>query len=163
VLKMLGVNDTCDFRRAHAQARSSSNSVTFSEGATYFLGNSAAHSVALYSAAKVYELLGQRAFPEALEEFSHPELFSITKADAVNIYSCFDPFGKGRKLEKALAGHGYASSLIEDKGANDTERLFHAIFAAQFSILHKAEATNLSEPNFLLDKARLEISDSMIY
>jgi len=163
VLKMIGMNVTCDFRRAQKQARDSHDAVIISKRATYFLGNAAAHSAALYSAAKVYELLGQRALFETLEEFSHLELFSLGKLDAVNIYGCFDPLGKGGKLQKALDRQGYASSLIEAKGANDTERLFHAIFVAQFSVLEKANDINLSEPNFIRDKARLEISDSMIY
>lgn len=163
VLKMLGVDDRCDFQRAQTAARRSSSEVLFREGVTYFLGNAAAHSVALYSAAKVYELLGQRAFSETLEEYSHLQPFSSRKSDAVNIYSCFDTLGKGRKLQKALAGHGYTSSLIETKGTNAMERFFHAVFVAQLSVLQKAEASGLSEPNFLRDKGRLEISDDMIY
>ena len=165
VLKMLGVNDACDFQRAQKQARRSANEVAFSKGKgiTYFLGNGAAHSIALYSAAKVYELLGKRAFSETLEEFSHLELFSLRMSDTVNIYSCFDALGKGEKLQKALTARGYTSSLIETMGDNDTERLFHAVFVAQFSVLRKAKAAGLSRPNFLLDKARLKISDTMIY
>lgn len=163
VMKMSGNVGLCDFRRAFARAEKDSGKVAFGKGTTYFLGNSAAHAISLYSAAKVYELLGEKAHSEALEEFSHLELFTLRRLDAVNIYSCFDLIGKGKKLQEALTGRGYKASLIEASGSNDLERLFHAVFVAQVSVLRKAEAAGLGEPRFLRDKGRLGISDAMIY
>lgn len=163
VMKMLGKDGLCDFRRLLARAERDSGLVGFGEGTTYFLGNSAAHAISFYSAAKVYEMLGTKAHSEVLEEFCHLELFALRRPDAVNIYSCFDLMGRGKKLRESLVGRGYRASLIEARGSNDLERLFHAVFVAQVSILQRAEAAGLSEPRFLRDKGRLCISDTMIY
>jgi glutamine---fructose-6-phosphate transaminase (isomerizing) len=163
VLKMTSAAGPCDFRAAFAEAGRDSHRVASGRGTTYFLGNSVAHAVSVYSAAKVYELLGRRAQAQALEEFSHLQLFSLRRDDAVNVYSCFDPLGKGEKLRKELEGQGYTASRIPARGRSEVEQIFHAVFVAQLSALRRAKALGLTEPTFLHDKARLGISDSMIY
>ncbi len=153
---------SCDFVRAFKEAEGASKSVRFGKGTTYFLGNAAAHAAALYSAAKVYEFLGEKAHAELLEEFSHLELFSLTGSDSVNIFSYFDPDGIAKNLKREL-GAEYHLSIIPDGGHSDFESLFHSIFAVQLAVIRQAKVLGLEEPRFLGAAERLEASDSMIY
>jgi fructoselysine-6-P-deglycase FrlB-like protein len=163
VLKASKKNVSCDFQRAFQMAQSDCRQVSFGRGTTYFLGNSAAYAVCMYAAAKVYELFGAKAHAELLEEFSHMELFSLLKPDAVNVFSFFDTSGIGSKLRSALARHGFESNVIPSRGSTVAERVFHSVFVTQFAVLREAERRRLSEPRFLKTKDKLDISDAMIY
>ena len=132
-------------------------------GTTYFLGNSLAYTAALYAAAKTYEFLGAKAHAELLEEFSHLELFSLRRSDAVNIFSSFDPSGAAPKLRKALTGAGFDARTVPTAGESDAEKLFHSIFVIQMTILRLARKAGLSRPSFLGAGRRLRVSDEMIY
>jgi len=163
ILKIAKVKASCDFERALANAQSDRRRFSFGAGTTYFLGNFLAHAVALYAAAKTYEFLGTKAHAELLEEFSHLELFSLRRSDSVNLFGSFDPSGASRKLSRALTAHGYDSRQITARGTSDPERIFHSVFATQFAVLDRAEATGLTEPKFLSAGNRLAVSDAMIY
>lgn len=163
VLKMVGAGERCDFSRSFGEARKERGRLLSSEGTTYFLGNFLAYPVALYAAAKDYELLGNRAHAELLEEFSHLELFSLGKKDAVNAFSCFDPSGAAVKLTKTLKNAGYDAYAVPSRGGSEMERLFHSVFAAQLSVLDRAVRTGLGRPTFLSAGSRLRTSDLMIY
>ena len=151
------------FQKVYDRARRDAHGVKFGRGTTYFLGNSAAHAVSVYNAAKVYELLGTKAHAEALEEFSHLELFTLRGTDHVNVRSCFDTMRKGETLRDELTRGGYSASLIKTYSGSPHEQLFHGIFVAQLSVLKRAETLGLSEPRFLNGKERLRVSDAMIY
>jgi hypothetical protein len=163
VLRIAGGSILCDFRSAFKKAEKDEGQISYGRGTTYFLGNSLAHPAAIYAAAKTYELLGAKAHGELLEEFSHLELFSLEKSDVVNVLSCFDPAGMSGKLERALVNRGFESNRLPTRGGSDAERLFHAVFAAQLSVLRKARQERLSRPRFLSARERLGVSDSMIY
>jgi len=163
VLRAAGSLGPCDFRRVLAISRRSMLTTRPGKGTTYFLGNSLAYPVALYAAAKTYELLGTKAHAELLEEFSHMELFSLTKDDAVNAFSCFDPSHKAGKLARALRARGYESNVVPSVEGTDIERLFHSVFVVQLSMFDQAKKAGLSAPRFLADGGRLGVSDEMIY
>lgn len=163
VLQIVGGPTTCDYQRALRNAKKESLRISKGKGTTYFLGNALAYPVALYAAAKVYEFLRARAHAELLEEFSHLELFSLRKSDAVNAFSCFDPLGMSGRLAKALKGIGFESHVVPSLGSSDMERLFHSVFAVQLSVLNQATKAGFSKPKFLSAGGRLRTSDSMIY
>jgi glutamine---fructose-6-phosphate transaminase (isomerizing) len=152
-----------DLRRVFKAAESDTKRVLFGRGTTYFLGNSAGYSAAVYSAAKVYEMLGSKAEAELLEEFSHMELFSLKRSDSVNIFSCFDPLDRGKRLRRALLDRGYEARVIPSRGGSEVEQLFHSVFVAQLAVLGKAKAINLAKPRFQTATGKLKISDTMIY
>ena len=52
----------------------------------FILGNSYTYPLAMYCAAKFYELLGYDVHFERIEQFSHMELFSTKKRDTVIIF-----------------------------------------------------------------------------
>ena len=55
-------------------------------GKIFFLGNLYTYPLALYGAAKIFEILGFNAFYERIEQFSHMELFSTKPGDTVIIF-----------------------------------------------------------------------------
>lgn len=162
VLRIVGRDCAGDYHGSYNKAKREP-SLSFGRGVTYFLGNSLAYPVALYAAAKTYELIGLRAQAEQLEEFSHMQLFSLTKSDTVNAFSAFDPSGIAPRLSQALQDRGYVSNKVENWGSSFTEKLFHSVFVVQLSVLKEARRRGFAEPRFLADKKRLHVSDSMIY
>ena len=163
VLKIAGEDGAADFGSAWERARRKKLGFSKGSGTTYFLGNSLAFPAALYAAAKTYEILGSRAHAELLEEFSHLQLFSSRRSDLVNAFACFDPSGLAENLGSALAQGGRRSNVIADWGRSPVERLFHAVFVVQRSVLDEAKERGLSAPKFLSHRGALEASDAMIY
>ena len=162
-IMIAGGGGPCDFSWTLREAKKDAGIPMLGEGTTYMLGNSLAYPPALYAAAKIYELLGARAHGELLEEFSHMELFSLRKRDAINLFSDFDPSGMARKLTLSLAGRGYNARLVPARGRSRLERFFHCVFLAQLWSLAEASKAGLEKPRFLMDEGKLHVSDSMIY
>jgi SIS domain len=161
-LEVSGVAADCDFGSLLEHAGESAR-FAFGKGTTYFLGNSAAHAVSVYAAAKVHEVLGEKAHAEALEEFSHLQVLALKKADAVNIFADLDPFGSGGKLAGALRSRGFSANLVPAVASSETAQLFHSVFASQIGVLARVRTLRLKGPKFLSAKRQLDISDSMIY
>ena len=157
-----GAGGPCDFAKVFGASVEDSRELTLG-GTTYFLGNSLAHPAALYAAAKVQELLGSKAHGQLLEEFSHIELFSLAKGDAVNVFGDFDPSRGGAKLARALEKGGFRARAVPSRGRNGLERFLHCVFVGQLLSLESARKAGCARPTFLADKRRLRISDSMIY
>jgi len=163
-LKLALGDFSCDFGRAYSKAKVGQKKVAISErGTTYFLGNNAAHAVALYAAAKLHEVLGAKSQAQLLEEFSHMELFSFGRSDSVIIFSVFDPAGVGDKLRNALGSQGYVASHLNPYNSNPIESLFYSIFLVQLSVLARARIRKLSQPFLAGATKKLGISDRMIY
>ena len=155
---------SCDFSRAYSAAKVAQKKVALSDhGTTYLLGNNAAHAIAVYGAAKVYEILGYRADAEQLEEFSHMELFSLKASDSVIVFSAFDPARIGARLHAALRSRGYVASLLDPHSPNTVETIFYYAFLSQLAPLAKAQARGLSEPYLAGARKKLQVSDGMIY
>jgi hypothetical protein len=163
VLKIAGEAGPCDFQAAFEKAKRDRWAISAGVGTTYYLANGLGYPVAMYAAAKDYEFFGTRAHAELLEEFSHLELFSLGRRDAVNIFSCFDPSRMAPKLARTLEGAGYRASIVPTRGNRRIERLFHAVFAVQVAALERAAMAGVSEPRFLSSGRRMKASDSMIY
>jgi hypothetical protein len=160
VMRISGAEGRCDFGSALSEAGDGGVAFAGGRGTTYFLGNSLAFPVSLYAAAKTYEILGAKAHAELLEEFSHLELFSMDRSDVVDSFSCFDPSGLALKLGRTL---GRRSLVVSGWGRSPIERLFHAIFQVQLSVLGEAKKRGVAAPMFLSRQDSLAASDGMIY
>lgn len=164
VMRLVGVDNRCDFAAALREARKDRVRLSAARGGTtYYLGNSLGYPAALYAAAKTYEILGAKAHAELLEEFGHLELFSLRGSDVVNGFACFDPSGLSGRLGGALRRGGYDCGVVRGWGRSPLEKIFHAVFAVQLSILLTAEERGIAAPKFLSAGAALEASDVMIY
>lgn len=164
VLQLGSCYSPCDFKSSMSEARRNAILIKPAEaGTSYFLGLGALYGVSLYAAAKVYEFTGRSAHAERLEEFSHMELFSLTAADSVNIFSTSSNRVTTEKLHNALSAAGFTSAVLPNRGRSGTECVFTAAFMAQLSALHAAERAGLRQPYFLRAPDKLRISDLMIY
>ena len=162
-VKLASAQVRCDFSRVFSDAKRSPAPTLSAAGTTYFLANGPAHVAALYSSLKVFEILGGRAAADLVEEFAHASLFSLRSNDAINIMAAFDPACVGKKLALALRRDGYTTRLIPDKGRNEFESVFHAIFSSQLGILREAKSRRIEYPYILRAGKKLGLSDSMIY
>ena len=154
----------CDFKAVFNKSRKSSRKFSISDSrVTYILGNNAAYGVSLYAAAKLNEFLGGRSHTEFLEEFSHMELFSLSRLDSVNVFPLFDPKRLGERLRDSLTPAGYSCVVLDSWGRNDVEQIFHSVFLAQLAVLEEAVKRGLTRPYFHLERELLRTSDRMIY
>jgi len=153
-----------NFADAFSAGKKTSKRLRLSKGGlTFFLGNQALYAVSIYAAAKLFEFFGARAIYQRLEEFSHMELFSLKRGDAINIYEGFDPLRVGSRLEKSLGEAGYTSSLAGSGGLNDLESVFSAVFATQLAVLRWVGEAKIKRPYVSGAEEKLRVSDSMIY
>lgn len=154
----------CDFKTIFSKSRAAARKFKISDlGVTYVLGNGAAYGVSLYATAKLNELLGGRSHPALLEEFSHMELFSLSRSDTVNVFPQFDSKRLASRLCKSLRRDGYSGVLLQTWGRNDVERIFHSVFLVQLGVLEAAMKRGLTRPHFLDAEKLLRTSDAMIY
>lgn len=154
----------CDFKTIFSKSRPAARKFKISDlGVTYVLGNGAAYGVSLYATAKLNELLGGRSHPELLEEFSHMELFSLSRSDTVNVFPQFDSKKLASRLCKSLHRDGYSGVSLQAWGRNDIERIFHSVFLVQQGVIEAAMKRGLIRPYFLDAEKLLKTSDAMIY
>jgi len=130
-------------------------------GNVYFLGNLHTYPVAMYGAAKLFEILGATAFYEKIEQFSHMELFSVSKGDTVIIFEEKTPHNIS--LVKELKKIGL-NVIQPDPGTNDKvlQVIFYTFFS-QLVPLFIAKKKNQKECHFVLAKKIRAVSDKMIY
>ena len=127
----------------------------------FFLGNMHTYPVAMYAAAKLYEILGLPAFYEKLEQFSHMELFSCKKGDTVVIFE-----EKNTHNSKLLANLNAAGlNVIQplSKSKNKISQFLFFTFFAQLTPLFIAKKKHQKECYFVNAKKLRKISDNMIY
>ena len=126
----------------------------------FVLGTLHTFPLAMYCAAKFYEILGYDAHYCKLEQFSHMELFSAKKGDTVIIFEEKNPHTK------------QLSSLLKKNGINvihpdiPTEKLSQMIYCTFFSqLLPLIEAKKKRKKNchFVVAKNIRNISNQMIY
>lgn len=163
VIKLAGRSVGCDFYRVLRASESESHSISFARETTYFLGNSLAHPVAVYAAAKTREILGSKAHAEMLEEFGHMELLSLAKRDSVNALASFDPKNLAERLARILREQGYDSHVVGVRGKTAVESLFGVVFALQLAVVKEAKRRGLKRASFLDIGGRLGASDALIY
>ena len=127
----------------------------------FVLGNMHTFPVAMYCAAKFYELLGYDAHFEQIEQFSHMELFSTKKGDTVIIFE-----GKNNhntQLAKNLKRAGLNVLHPTFKSKNKISQIIYYIFFSQLLPLFEAKRQKKKDCHFVLKKKLRKVSDNMIY
>ena len=134
---------------------------TKTAGRVFILGDYDTYPLAMYCAAKFYEILGTGARYCKIEQFSHMELFSAKKGDTVIV------FGGQPRLKKKLAGQlssaGIGAVLPEFQSRNMVSRILFYVFYSQLLPLEIADRTGQSDCSFILAKKLRSISNIMIY
>lgn len=126
----------------------------------FFLGNQYTYPLAMYGAAKVYELLGLDAHYERIEQFLHMGLFSTKKGDTVII------FERPNKHNKQVSSHLKKLGLRVFNPTINSDKISEAIFytfVSQLVALHDAKKKHLTECYFFTEKKIQNASSAMIY
>jgi fructoselysine-6-P-deglycase FrlB-like protein len=131
------------------------------KGKVFFLGNLHTYPIALYAAAKLYEILGSDAYYERLEQFSHMELFSAKPGDTVIIFEPKNPHIS--KLIKNLKKVGLNTIHPQCPAADEISQFLFYTFFSQLISLLIAKKNGKKECHFIIAKKLRQVSDNMIY
>ena len=127
----------------------------------FVLGNMHTYPIAMYCAAKFYELLGYDAHYERIEQFSHMELFSAKKGDTVIIFE--EKNAHNTQLLKNLKKVGLNTILPKFDSKNKISQIIFYTFFSQLLPLFEAKKHQKKDCNFVLSKNLRKVSDNMIY
>ncbi|MCE2508745.1 MAG: sugar isomerase [Nitrosopumilaceae archaeon] len=125
---------------------------------TYFVGNQHTFPVAMYAAAKTYEILGADAHYARTEQFAHMELFSAKPGDAAVF---FDDGEQVREMVDALERQGISCNVAEPRLGDPVSDIIYDIFYAQALPLNRTDGG--AEVYFMDADALRGISDAVIY
>jgi phosphopentomutase len=119
------------------------------------------YPVAMYCAAKFYELLGADAHFEHIEQFSHMELFSAKKGDTVIIFE--EKNAHNKQLAKNLKNVGLNVIQPVSNSKNKISQIIYYTFFSQLLTLFEAKKRYQKDCHFVLSKNLRKVSDKMIY
>lgn len=126
----------------------------------FVLGNLYTFPVAMYCAAKFYELLGYDVHYCRIEQFSHMELFSAKRGDTVIIFEEKNLHTKqlGEHLKKI------GINVVHPKMPSEKlSQVFFCIFFSQLISLNEAKKKGKKECHFVVAKKIRNVSNQMIY
>ena len=127
----------------------------------FILGNMFTYPIAMYCAAKFYELLGYDAHFEHIEQFSHMELFSAKKGDTVIIFE--EKNNHNSTLSQNLKKIGLNVIHPNFKSKNKISGVLYYTFFSQLFPLFEAKKRGQQDCHFVLAKKFRNVSDIMIY
>ena len=127
----------------------------------FFLGNQYTFPIAMYGAAKFYELVGYDTHFERIEQFSHMELFSAKKGDTVIIFEKKNPHNQMLAANLRKIG---INAILPNVFYNDkvSQIIYYTIFSQSLS-LFEAKKIGKKDCNFVVEKKLRKVSDDMIY
>jgi fructoselysine-6-P-deglycase FrlB-like protein len=127
----------------------------------FVLGNYFTYPLAMYCAAKFYEILGHNAYYERIEQFSHMELFSAKKGDTVIIFE--EKNQHNMQLAKNLKKIGINVIRPNYDSKNKISSVIYYTFFSQLLPLFEAKKRGQQDCHFVLAKKLRSVSDNMIY
>ncbi len=130
-------------------------------GKIFLLGNIHTFPVAMFGAAKLYEVPGLDAHYERIEQFSHMGLFSAKKGDTVIIFEEKNKYNS--KLASNLKKYGLHVVRLNPSTRNIQETVLFFIFVSEFIALFHAKKKNQKDCFFVTAKNLRKASSSMIY
>ena len=126
----------------------------------YVLGNQFTFPLAMYCAAKFYEIMGYDAHYCKIEQFSHMELFSAKKGDTVIVFEEKNPHNS--QLVKNLKKVGM--NVIHPTIPTDKiSQFLYCTFFSQFLALNEAKRKRKRDCYFVTAKKLRNVSNQMIY
>jgi len=126
----------------------------------FILGNFFTFPLAMYCAAKFYELLGYDAHYSRIEQFSHMELFSVQKGDTVIIFEEKNTHTKqlGQNLKK-IGINVIHPNIPSEK----ISQMLYCTFFSQLVTLFEAKKKRKKDCHFVTAKKIRNVSNQMIY
>jgi fructoselysine-6-P-deglycase FrlB-like protein len=126
----------------------------------FVLGNLFTFPLAMYCAAKFYEILGYDAHYSRIEQFSHMELFSAQKGDTVIIFE--EKNSHSKKLGRNLKKVGI-NVIHPNVPSAKMSQLVYCIFFSQLIALFEAKKKRKKDCHFVTAKKIRHVSNKMIY
>jgi len=133
------------------------------EGTVFIVGTGLSYCMAMYGAAKIYEVLGWKSQYQAAEQFSHMELFSLSGRDVVLLIPCSRADEKMAQLEGLLVSGGWNVAKINLIDSDEIARSIQSAMHLQVLVWRTALRLGLEECSFKRKEKHLRISDAMIY
>lgn len=140
-------------------AKSDSKKVKISKK-IYVLGNLLTFPIAMYCAAKFYEVMGYDVHYSRIEQFSHMELFSAKRGDAVIIFE--EKNTHSRQLAKNLKKIGI-NVIHPSLPSGKLPQVLYCTFFSQFLALNEAKKKRKKDCHFVTAKNIRNVSNQMIY
>ena len=127
----------------------------------FVIGNMHTYPIAMYGAAKFYEILGTDAHYERIEQFMHMGIFSAKRGDTVIIFEEKNPHNT--RIVKNLKKLGL-KVLQPNPGTKDkiSQAIFYSLFS-QLTPLFHAKKNHQKECFFVTAKKLRSASSDMIY
>lgn len=126
----------------------------------YVLGNLYTFPLAMYCAAKFYEIMGYDVHYSRLEQFSHMELFSVSKGDTVIIFEEKNTHNK--QLAKNLKKIGIGV-IHPNLPSEKYSQMIYCTFFSQLLALIEAKKKQKRDCHFVTAKKIRNVSNQMIY
>jgi fructoselysine-6-P-deglycase FrlB-like protein len=133
------------------------------QGTVFIVGTGLSYCMAMYGAAKTYEVLGWKSQYQATEQFSHMELFSLDEGDGVLLIPDSREDKKMAQLEDLLAGGGWNVAKISLIDGDEVVQSIESAMHLQVLVWRTALRLGLEECSFKRKEKHLRISDTMIY
>ena len=127
-------------------------------GRTFFVGNQHTFPVAMYAAAKTYEIHGTYANYSRTEQFAHMELFSAKRGDTVILFENSNK--QNGILSESLNSKGIRCTVTDPNISDPVESILYHVAYAQYLPLNDAERDDVY---FMKEDTLRGISDAAIY
>jgi len=141
------------------KAKTDAKKITVSKR-IFVLGNLFTFPLAMYCAAKFYELLGYDVHYCRIEQFFHMELFSVQKGDTVIIFE--EENSHNKQLVKNLKKIDI-NVIHPNVPSEKLSQIIYCTFFSQLVTLFEAKKKNKKECHFVTAKKIRNISNQMIY
>lgn len=126
----------------------------------FVLGTFHTFPLAMYCAAKFYEILGYDVHYSRIEQFSHMELFSAKKGDTVIIFD--EKNSHTKQLGNNLKKIGI-NVIHPDIPSEKLSQMIYCTFISQLVPLYEAKKKRKKECHFVTAKEIRKVSNQMIY
>jgi len=155
LVKKITLPDESIFQKAKSVAKKTKLSKRI-----FVLGNMFTYPIAMYCAAKFYEVLGYDVHYCKIEQFSHMELFSAKKGDTVIILE--EKNHHNKQLGEHLKKIGMYV-VHPDVPLKKLDQIIFCILFSQMITLYEAKKKKLKECHFVNAKNIRNVSNKMIY
>jgi len=155
LVKKITIPDMLIFRKAKSCAKKVKLSKRI-----FVLGNLFTYPVAMYCAAKFYEVLGYDVHYCRIEQFAHMELFSAKKGDTVIIFEEKNSHNKQLvQYLKKIDMNVIHPNIPEKK----LDQIVFCVFFSQMIALYEAKKKKMTDCHFVIAKNIRNVSNQMIY
>ncbi|MEM3380952.1 MAG: hypothetical protein QXQ11_02190 [Candidatus Bathyarchaeia archaeon] len=133
------------------------------ESATFIVGTGLAYPFAIYGKAKILEVFGSKTQAQLTEQFSHMDLFSLTRRDLTIIIQDGPKDQLAEKLHRLLSEKSYRTVLLTMDGGDRVEASIRITLHLQLLVWMNAVRLGIKECAFSTSRELLSLSDEMIY